>query len=407
MSALDEPHSGPLSGPPSGPLAGVRVIDLSTVVAGPMATQILADQGAAVIKVETAGGDPGRRLGSGRGGMSATFHNFNRGKRSIVLDLKNASGLDVLKRLLKDADVLVHNFRPGVSARLGLDYESLRADHPKLIYLGVNGFGEAGPMAGQPAYDHIIQCYSGFAALQADPHGDGRPALIRNVAVDKLTAVTAAQAITAALFARAGGAGGQEIKLSMLGAAIAFLWPDAAVDAHLVGEGADIRPAMADFCRLYAFGDGDITFNASDASFPGICAAFDAPSGADPRLRTMAGRVRETALMAQVEQEWSAAAARMSVDEGISALEALDAPCARVMRLKELPDHPQVRANGLLRHTEHPIAGELIEAAPAARFEATPLSPTAPAPALGQHADEILMELRLDAEAMRASGALG
>jgi crotonobetainyl-CoA:carnitine CoA-transferase CaiB-like acyl-CoA transferase len=382
--------------PPKGPLHGVRIVDLSTVVAGPMATQMLADQGAEVIKVEAPPvGDLGRNPGSSRNGMSATFHNFNRGKRSILLDLKTPEGLAVLHRLIATADVLVHNFRPGVTARLGIDYDTLRGAHPELVYAGVNGFGEAGPLASRPAYDHIVQCYSGFAALQADAAGGGRPALIRNVVVDKLTALTAAQAITAALLARANGAGGQEIKLSMLGAAIAFLWPDAAVEAHLAGEGGEVRPSMAAFCRLYAFRNGYVTFNASDASFPGICKAFNAPTGADPRLRTSAGRIGNVALMAEVEREWAAAVAQIDVDEGIAILEALDAPCAKVVSLKELPDHPQVRANGYLRVVDHPVAGPLVEAAPAAQFSATPAAAGAPAPTLGQHTQEILAELGL------------
>jgi crotonobetainyl-CoA:carnitine CoA-transferase CaiB-like acyl-CoA transferase len=391
---------------------GVRVLDLSTVVAGPMAAQMLADQGAEVVKVEAPpGGDRGRNPGSSRNGMSATFHMFNRGKRSIMLDLKTAGGVMVLRRLIAQADVLLHNFRPKVMGKLGLDYESLREAYPELIYVSISGFGDVGPMADRPAYDHIMQCYAGFADLQADARaGDGRPGLIRNVVCDKLTALTAAQAITAALFARANGAGGQEVKLSMMGAAIAFLWPDAAVDCHLVGDGGEWRPSMASFCRLYAFKGGYITFTPTDAAFDALCAAFNAPSGDDPRLRTGVGRVLEVDLMTQVENEWALAAANMDVDEGMALLESLDVPCAKVLSLADLPAHPQVTANGYLRIIDHPVAGELLEPRPAALFSASNASPSAPAPTLGQHAAEILAELGLDdAEQarLRDEGALG
>jgi crotonobetainyl-CoA:carnitine CoA-transferase CaiB-like acyl-CoA transferase len=395
-----------------GPMHGVRVLDLSTVVAGPMAAQVLADQGAQVIKIEAPpGGDRGRTPGSARNGMSATFHMFNRGKRSIVLDLKTAGGVAVLRRLIERADVLLHNFRPKVMGKLGLDYESLRQTYPELIYVSISGFGDVGPMADRPAYDHIVQCYTGFADLQADERaGDGRPGLIRNVVVDKLTALTAAQAVTAALFARSNGAGGQEVKLSMMGAAIAFLWPDAAVDRHLVGDGGEQRPSMASFCRLYAFKGGYITFSPTDAAFEALCRAFNAPSGADPRLKTGAGRVLEVELMAQVEQEWALAAANIDVEEGLALLEALDVPCARVVSLAELPEHPQVTANGYLRVVDHPVAGDLLEPRPAALFSVSDAAPAAPAPTLGQHAAEILAELGLDeAEQarLREEGALG
>src|SRR5688500_16089608 len=150
-----------------GPMQGVRILDLSTIVAGPMAAQILADQGAEVIKVEAPPvGDRARYPGAVRNGVGTTFHMFNRGKRSIVLDLKSAGGVEVLRRLIGEADVLSHNFRPGAMGRLRLDYPSLSEAHPQLIDVSISGFGEEGPLADRPAYDHAIQCYAGIAALQ-------------------------------------------------------------------------------------------------------------------------------------------------------------------------------------------------------------------------------------------------
>jgi crotonobetainyl-CoA:carnitine CoA-transferase CaiB-like acyl-CoA transferase len=395
----------------SGPMQGVRVLDLTTIVAGPMAAQILADQGAEVIKVEAPPvGDRGRYPGASRGGLGTTFLMYNRGKRSILLDLKAPGGLEVMRRLVGWADVLLHNFRPRVMGKLGLDYESLRAAHPGLVYVAMSGFGEEGPMADRPAYDHMLQCYAGFAALQGEASPEGTPGLIRNVVVDKLTALTAAQAITAALFARAGGAGGQEVKLSMMGAAIAFLWPDAAVRHHLVGEGGEVKPGMAEFCRLYRFRNGYATFSASDASFAELCRVLNAPAGTHPRLQNSVGRVRNPELMAEVERQWAEAAAGLDVDEAIALLESIDVPCAKVISLADLPEHPQVVANGYLRIAEHPVAGPVREPRPAAAFSGTPAEPATPAPQLGEHTAEILAELGFDPPAvdrLRAEGALG
>jgi crotonobetainyl-CoA:carnitine CoA-transferase CaiB-like acyl-CoA transferase len=396
----------------AGPMEGVRVLDLSTIVAGPMAAQILADQGAQVIKVEAPPlGDRARYPGAVRNGVGTTFHMFNRGKRSIILDLKTAGGIDVLKRLIGKADVLIHNVRPKAMARLGLDYPSLSAAHPDLIYLSITGFGEVGPMADRPAYDHILQCYAGMAALQADDgSGPGAPRFVRNIVVDKVTGLTAAQAVTAALFARATGGGGQEVKLSMLAAAIAFVWSDAAVRQHLVGEGGDVKPAMAEFCRLYRFRNGYATFNPSDASFAELCRLFKAPAGNDPRIRTSAARVREIELMAEVERQWAAAAAELDVDEGLAMLEAIDVPCAKVLTLDDLAAHPQVLAADVLRVVDHPVGGAIREARPPAEFAATKAPAAAPSPMLGEHSAAILAELGFDAAAiagLRAQGALG
>jgi crotonobetainyl-CoA:carnitine CoA-transferase CaiB-like acyl-CoA transferase len=395
----------------AGPMHGVRILDLSTIVAGPMAAQILADQGAQVIKVEAPPvGDRARYPGAVRNGVGTTFHMFNRGKRSIVLDLKTAGGVEVLRRLIGESDVLIHNFRPGAMGRLRLDYPSLRETFPQLIYVSISGFGEEGPLADRPAYDHVIQCYAGIAALQADTNPDGAPAFIRNIAVDKLTGLTTAQAITAALFARAMAGGGQEVKLSMLAAAIAFVWSDAAVRQHLVGEGGDVKPGMAEFCRMYRFRNGYATFNPSDASFAALCRLFKSPGGNDPRLQTSGQRVREIELMAEVERQWAEAAAELDVDEGVALLESIDVPCAKVLTLNDLADHPQVQANGILRIVEHPVGGPLREARPPAEFSGTPNGPVGPSPMLGEHSAEILAELGYDAAAsvrLRAEGALG
>lgn len=395
----------------AGPLRGIRVVDLSTIVAGPMATQIMADQGADVIKVEAPpGGDGTRHLGPCRNGYRAAFHIYNRGKRSVVLDLKTAEGMAVLRRLIARADVLLHNYRPKVTARLGIDYGSLASDHPDLIYVAISGFGEEGPLADRPAFDHIMQCYTGFASAQATQDSGGKPALLGNIVCDKLTAMTAVQAATAALLARARGDGGQEVKLSMLGAAIAFLWPDAGGNLHLQGEGAQWRPNLADRVRLYHFRNGSGTFNGTDASFAGLVELLGSATGRDPRLKTAAGRSDHPELMKRVEAEWAEATASLDIDEGLAMIAATGAPCAKVRSLADLVGDPQVDAMGYLRIVDHPVAGSIREPVPAASFSATPLEPGPPGPTLGQHTDEMLAEIGYDeAEraAMHAAGALG
>ena len=207
-----------------GPLDGVRIIDFTTMIAGPYGTMILADQGADVIKVEApARSDHARRAGYGQRHFTAAFVNNNRNKRSISVDAKSPEGRQVVLDLARTADVFVQNYRPGVMGRLGLDYDDLKAVKPDLIYVSMSGWGERGPYAHKPVYDPIIQALSGLASVQAGSD-HGRPRLIRTVLPDKLTGVTAAQAVSAALFARERTGVGQHIRLSMLDSVVAFLW---------------------------------------------------------------------------------------------------------------------------------------------------------------------------------------
>jgi crotonobetainyl-CoA:carnitine CoA-transferase CaiB-like acyl-CoA transferase len=184
-----------------GPLAGVRVLDLTTMVAGPVAAMMLADQGADVIKVEAPAGDLMRHFAFGRKGMSASFLSCNRNKRSLAIDIKATEGLRVVQKLIATADVLMHNFRPGAADRIGLGEDAVRAIRTDIIYVSISGFGERGPYANQRAYDPVIQALSGLAEIQRD-RDTGRPRMIRTIIADYTTALTAAQAISAALFAK-------------------------------------------------------------------------------------------------------------------------------------------------------------------------------------------------------------
>lgn len=218
----------------AGPLRGVKVLDLSIALTGPYAVALLADQGAEVIKVERPGvGDIARWLGVAVNGVSALHVMVNRGKRSVAIDLQQADGVELVLRMASEVDVVVQNFRPGVLDKLGLGYEDVRAVNPDVVYASLSGFGSSGPHRERSAYDTVIQAYGGIAANQADPE-DGVPVFLRQIVADKVTALFASQAITAALFARERGDGGEHVELSMADAVVSFLWADAAGNEVMV-----------------------------------------------------------------------------------------------------------------------------------------------------------------------------
>ena len=211
-----------------GPLHGVRIVEMSVAVTGPLAVGLLVDQGAEVVKVEEPGyGDQGRYVGVASGGISALFQMCNRGKRSIAADCTDSRGRDIVLDLCAGADVFVQNMRPGVIERLGLGYDAVSARNPDIVYLSLSGFGPDGPYTHRRVYDSVIQAQSGFVGNQTGIN-DESPRFLRQAAVDKVTAYTAAHAVTSALFARERGAGGQHVQLSMLDAAVGFLFADAA-----------------------------------------------------------------------------------------------------------------------------------------------------------------------------------
>ena len=216
----------------AGPLDGVRIIDLTSMISGPLATLTLADQGADVIKVEAPnGGDFVRQLATRRNGYSASFVNNNRNKRSIILDLKNKDGLSAFKEMIKDADVVIQNFRPGVADRIGIGEDVLCGLNSRLIYVSIAGFGFEGPYAQKPVFDPLIQALTGLATVQAGSD-EARPRLVRTILPDKLTGIQASQAITAALFARERSGEGQHIRISMLDTIISFMWGKNSESSH-------------------------------------------------------------------------------------------------------------------------------------------------------------------------------
>ncbi len=381
----------------AGPLDGVKILDLSAVLSGPLCATLLGDQGASVVKVEPPGmGDVLRWVGSSRAGMCGLFHVANRGKRAIGIDLSKPAGVEIVHALARESDVVIQNFRPGVVDRMGIGYEALRACREDIIYLSISGFGAAGPYSQKRVYDNIIQAYSGISVCQDDPQS-GAPGLVRQLLCDKLTSYTAAQAVTAALFARDRGAGGQHIELAMLDTAVAFLWPDAGADHILLGDGVAHQPTIGSRYALTRYADGWGTLTPlSDSEFQGMCRAFGLPDIAeDPRFATLPQRMQNGDALTEIFVALSERAAQMPMADADERLNDEDVPSGIVRTLEELPDDPQITANQTFAVSEHPLAGRLRETRPAPRFHGTPARIGGPAPTLGQHSDEILRELGL------------
>ena len=377
----------------TGPLDGVRVVDLTTMLSGPVASTLLGDQGADVIKVEgPEWADLVRHLGPQRAGFTELYLLANRNKRSLVVDLRSPEGRAVLQRLVATADVVMQNFRPGVATRMGLTYDHLRRTRDDIVYLSISGFGETGPLANLKVYDNLVQAVSGMAHDQG--RESGTPEFIGNLACDKITALTAAQAVTAALFARAHGRGGQHITLSMLDAAIAFLWIDAAQGNVLQGDGITGRVSRSS-AGPWRHVDGWSTFApVTDEEFRGLCLALGHPEIADdPRFATQADRMGNPEFAAVQAEVLRPAASALTVADMLERLASHSLGAVAAIPMAQLHEHEQVQTNGTLRAVEHPGAGTLREARAAAEFSATPTTSHRPAPALGEHTDEILSEL--------------
>ena len=385
----------------TGPFQGIRTLDLTAIISGPMATMILADQGAEVIKIEPPGtGDATRAMGTQRNGLSAIFHAANRNKRSLCVDLKSDRGIELVLRLCRDADVFVQNFRPGAAERMGLGEAVVRAANPDIVYVSVAGFGFEGPYAQRKVYDPLIQAAVGMAWAQGQGKSrepvEGAAELVRSIVCDKATALNVAQAVGAALFARERGAGGQHVKLSMLDAAVAFQWPDVMWNQTLLGDGITATPDLASMFRITQTKDGAIIVVAGqDPEFEGVCKALGREDLLDePKFKTLLDRMMN---MPELIAWQDAAFAEMTSDEACRILDEHSVPCCKVNRLQEVFEDPQVVANGVLVEEAHPMAGDLRSVQPTAKFSATPSSLRRPAPALGEQSREVLLEAGWDA----------
>jgi crotonobetainyl-CoA:carnitine CoA-transferase CaiB-like acyl-CoA transferase len=373
------------------PLAGIKVVEFSTMITASLATMMFAQQGADVIKVEPPGiGDPMRWLGSQKAGISGLFHNCNQAKRSITLDLKSAEDLAHARQLCLQADVVIHNYRPGVMDRLGLGSEALRQEKPELIYCAITGFGHEGPLSDRPAYDHVMQAMAGFMTLQGHPEGF---AYVKTLICDKITAYTAAQAITAALFARERTGSGQHIDLSMLESCIAFLWPDGGMHLTLHGEDVAHGAPFADYYQLpLRTTDGAIAYAAmTDAHWDAI---FDIVGRADLKTEEKyKGMANRSIHMAELALIIASEKPEMTSVEMVATLAKQDVPAAACLSLEDLPANQQVLAMGIFEQIEHPLLGPVQHVTPPARFGGSKLAPCGPSPALGEHNADILAEL--------------
>lgn len=370
-----------------------------------MATMILGDQGADVIKVEPPAGDLNRRLGKTRNGVTAIFLTSNRSKRSIAVDLKAPAGRELLRELSKTADAFVQNFRPGAVERMGIDEASMRAVKKDLVYVSISGFGEAGPYSKKRVYDPLVQALSGLASIQGD-RGAARPRMVRTIIPDKVTALTAAQAITAALLARERSGKGQHVRLSMLDAMIALLWPEGmARHTFLTGTSRD-RPIAQDL--VFETTDGYITAGTvSDAEWEGMARATAHPEWLnDERFNTSEGRIinakARLAMVADVLKTSTTA-------DWLDRLDREQVPCAPILTPAQVIEHPQVKANKLVVESDHPLVGPIRQPRPAARFDKTPATVGRHAPALGEHTNDVLAELGktpAEIETLRDSGVV-
>ena len=394
-----------------GALAGVRVIDMTSVLMGPYATRHLGDMGAEVIKVEAPGGDVTRHIAPARHpGMGAIYLNVNRNKRSICLDLKKPGGRDALITLVRDADVLVYNVRPQAMARLGLSWETLQAVNPGLIYAGIYGFGQDGPYAAQPAYDDLIQGGCGLAWLMGRA-GDGTPRYVASAVADRVVGLAAMGAICAALVHRAKTGEGQRVDVPMFETMVDMVMSD-----HLSGLTYDppldqggYQRHLSRFRRPYATKDGHVCAliytDGHWARFFAATGLTDLPQR-DPRFRDFASR---NAHIDDVYEELNRIFAERTSAEWLALLREADIPAMPLHDLASLMQDPHLAALDFFRRVEHPSEGAMHDMRPAAGFSQTPSQVTRLAPGLGEHGREILLAAGFDdalIEELAASGAL-
>jgi crotonobetainyl-CoA:carnitine CoA-transferase CaiB-like acyl-CoA transferase len=377
--------TGPAAPPPCGPLDGVRVLDLCSYLAGPYGCTLLADLGARVVKIESPDGDMLRQFPSSLAGESRFFLGANRGKKAIALDLKQPDGLAVLYRMVVSADVLVENFRPSVPARLGIDYPRLRALNPRLIYCGLTGYGERGPLAQKGGFDQVLQCLSGIAVFQGG--GPDRPQVVLGSVLDYFTSALLAYGVAAALFDRERRGVGQYLSLSLLRSALTiqagrFVWAE--------GEGRDVPrdSGAGGLTGIHPTGDGFLYISVhSNHFFAALCELIGRPElNQDPRCVSMRSRAEHAA---ELVPEVRAALAKKGALEW-EALFGERVPCAAVRSIEDMFDHPQVLAEELVTTLDHPVVGRYRTMTKPIKFADAPGPAPQTAPVFGQHSDEIL-----------------
>lgn len=380
---MESTRSDP-AGAARGPLHGIRVLDLSAYIAGPYGCSLLADQGADVLKIEPPGGDNLRQYPSTLPSESRAFLGVNRSKRGMVLDLKDPADHAVLLRLVRDADVLVHNFRPSVPKRLGIDFDQLSAINPRLIYCAVTGYGETGPMRDKAGYDQVLQTMTGMCALQGKRGGP--PEIIYGSVVDYYAAALLASGVASALYERERSGLGQFVGVSLLRAALTMqsarlIWAD--------GEALDIGRDMRSggVTGIHPTADGHIYISANTARFwRALCEKTGLHALAeDARYDTVRKRAEHAAEI--LPKLHGALAARPAMEW--ESLFGDEVPSAAARRIEDMFEHPQVLAEGIVGTIEHPVVGRYHGVAQSIKFGRTPGPQPFAAPMLGQHTEAV------------------
>lgn len=389
----------------SGPLQGLRVLDLTSVLMGPYATQLMADLGADVVKIEPPGGDTVRGIGPMRNpGMGHIFLHVNRNKRSLVLDLKQPDGLAAFYRLAETADVVIYNIRPQAMRRLGIDYERLRALNPRIIYAGLYGYSEAGPYAGKPAYDDLIQGAAAVPSIMSMASGD-EPRYVPLTLADRTVGLMASNTILAAVVSRAQTGMGQEIEIPMFETMVQYVLSDhLAGETFLPAEGPSGYPRLlVKERRPYQTLDGYLCvliYNDKQwASFLALIGHADWFTQ-DPRFASIGVRTQHiNDLYRMVGQ----AMATRTTQEWIGLLDGADIPCMPLHDIDSLTKDPHLEAVGMIRQVTHPTEGAMRQIGVPVRLSGTPvLDEQKPAPQLGQHSEDILREAGFSAQAIES-----
>ncbi len=383
-------------------LDGIRVLDFTRVMAGPYCTALLADLGADVVKVEPPGGDDYRHVGPFKDGESALFLLVNRGKRGIVLDLKTAQGVEIARALAAKADVVVENFRPGVAKRLGIDYDSLRAENPGLVYASISGFGQESPMGDLPAYDIVAQAMTGLMAMTGEP--DGPPTMVGESMGDLAAAMFASWGILAALLARERTGEGRYLDVALFDSLFSLLPTPLCQVLY-----ADRRPKRvgnrhqisAPF-GVFRSGDGHVVIAVlTERQFAALAEVAGCPEVVDdPRFQSDEARERnEAALRARIE-DWTTT---LPTAEIVAALGRAGVPASPIWEIADAARSEQVAARGLVNEARHRSLGPLPVVEQPVHFAGSARGEAAAAPTLGEHTDEILREiLGLDPDRIRA-----
>jgi formyl-CoA transferase len=370
---------------PTGPLTGIKVLDLCSYLAGPYGCTLLADLGADVVKIESPQGDMLRQFPSSLDGESRFFLGTNRGKRALALDLKQPEGLAILHRMATTADVFVENFRPSVPARLGIDYPRLRALNPRLIYAGLTGYGDTGPLSDKGGFDQVLQCLTGIAAIQGG--GTDKAQLVLGSVLDYFTSALLAYGVTAALFQRERSGTGQYLSLSLLRSALTiqagrFVWAES--------EPRDVRreSGTGGLTGIHPTKHGALYVSLhSNHFFAAFCELIGRPAlAADPRCATMRSRAEHAA---DLLPELRAALSERTALEW-EELFGERVPCAAVRPIEDLFDHPQVLAENLVTTLDHPTVGRYRTMTKPISFSDTPGPAPTASPTFGQHSDEVL-----------------